>query len=53
MGRPPKLGPHTPFVLRIPDDLYGQLARKARARRESLNDLILRELGWTPRKAAE
>ena len=46
IGRPPKLPPHTTFVLRVPDELYGQLVRKARARRESLNDFILRELGW-------
>ncbi|WP_425607507.1 toxin-antitoxin system HicB family antitoxin [Roseisolibacter agri] len=50
-GRPPKLGDHHRFVLRLPDPLHKRLLDAARQSNRSLNDLILEVLsGWADRQ---
>jgi hypothetical protein len=47
MGRPPKLGDHRTFTLRMPTDLHRQLRHVALDRGVSMNDLLVEVIqGW-------
>jgi hypothetical protein len=49
-GRPPKLDKPTPFLLRLPLDLFNRVRREADANRGSMNDMIVDVLSkWSKR----
>lgn len=50
-GRPPKLGDHQPYVLRLPRNLHRQIRQHAIDYRCSMNDLLVAVVGgWWNRK---
>jgi len=48
-GRPPKLGNHQPYLVRLPTELHRQIKLYAVSKGLSLNDLLVRVIAdwWT------
>jgi len=50
IGRPPKLGKHQPYMLRLPVELHRDLRRYATEQGVSLNDLLVGVIArWSER----